>query len=105
MSEKVKQIISLMLDKKEELGVRDDAAMSLEEYPIPMVFEALITQCKANKGKENAINVSNEFILDATAGEVLGEMVAKGHLTISEDTISEFSQTSKNEFLAAIHQA
>lgn len=103
MNKNAEQIISVMLDKNEELGARDDAAMSLEEYPIPIVFEALITQCKANKGKENAIGVSNEFIVDATAGEILGEMVAKGHLAVSEDTISEFSQASKNEFLAAIH--
>lgn len=94
-----------MLDKNEELGARDDAVMSLEEYPIPIVFEALIIQCKMNKGKENAIAVSDEFIIDASAGEVLGEMAAKGHLTVSEDTISQFSQASKNEFLAAISQS
>ncbi|MDR3490887.1 MAG: hypothetical protein P4M12_02445 [Gammaproteobacteria bacterium] len=65
IEKKLEQLIEILLDKNEEMGARDDAAMNLRKYDHPLALESLLKIASTPDKDE-------EFLAD-----VCGESIAK----------------------------
>lgn len=90
---KVGELIKILLDKNEEIGARDDAAIDLRKYDDPLAFEALLKIATTPDKDE-------EFLAD-----VCGESIAKILLRTNHfdpKYLEQMTPAARNEAIAVI---
>ncbi len=92
---KVDELIKILLDKKEEISARDDAAMDLRKYDDPLALEALLKIATTPDKNE-------EFLAD-----VCGESIAKILLRTNHfdpKYLDQMIPAARNEAIAVINE-
>lgn len=90
---KVEKLIEILLDKNEEIGARDDAAIDLRKYDDPLALKALL-KIATNPDKDE------EFLAD-NCGESVAKILLRTNY-FDPKYLEQMIPAARNEAIAVI---